>query len=133
MNKPAVRLQEVVFDCHDIHRVATFWSALLGARAAVVSDDWAVVDCGAIRLGFQRVPEPKSSPKNRLHLDLEVADLHDAKAYAESLGAVTVSEVEESEDGTGGVILRDVEGNEFCLVRDLQGTYLRKVKAALEL
>ena len=48
---------------------------------------WAVVDSAPVMLGFQKVPEPKQSPKNRLHLDVQVGDALAAAERAEALGA----------------------------------------------
>lgn len=132
MSEPRIQVQEIVIDCNDITSQATFWADLLGTRWAMVyAPDWAIVECGVFRLGFQLVPEGKESPKNRLHLDLEVDDLQGAMAKAQSLGATAISELEDREDGTGSVVMQDPEGNEFCLVRDTHRTYRAAVEAAL--
>lgn len=55
------------------------------------------------------MPEAKGS-KNRLHLDLAVASLPDAKERATGLGAAVVG------DFDGWSVLCDPFGNEFCLV-----------------
>ncbi|NEC14428.1 hypothetical protein G3I34_19585 [Streptomyces sp. SID8014] len=66
------------------------------------------------RILFQRVPEPKSA-KNRLHIDL-----HSGGRPRESeirrlteLGATVEREVAEA--GGTWVVMRDPEGNEFCV------------------
>ena len=89
---------QVVVNCADPDRLATFWAAALGykkqdppeghatwpeflASMGVPESEWssasAVVDPagGGPRLFFQRVPEPKAG-KNRLHLDLNVGGGH---------------------------------------------------------
>lgn len=86
---------QIVFDCADPHRLATFWASALGhvlqpppeghdswesflREAGVPEEDWnsasAVVDPDGRgpRLFFQRVPEPKAV-KNRVHLDLNLS------------------------------------------------------------
>lgn len=77
------------------------------------------------RLFFQQVPEPKTA-KNRVHLDLRAAvglkgdermdALEKRCAELEELGA---SRVERHEPDTwssaGFIVMRDPEGNEFCL------------------
>ncbi|MER6357110.1 VOC family protein [Streptomyces sp. NPDC001634] len=67
------------------------------------------------RILFQDVPEPKST-KNRLHIDVHAGpDARDATvARLESLGA---TRVEEEDKGPGGRwwVMRDPEGNEFCV------------------
>jgi catechol 2,3-dioxygenase-like lactoylglutathione lyase family enzyme len=105
------------------------WEAFL-ADLGVPEDEWnsasAVVDPdgGGPRLYFQRVPEPKAA-KNRVHLDLNVGGplgtpLDERKAAVDreakrmiDLGAEVVREVEER--GEYWVVMRDPEGNEFCL------------------
>jgi hypothetical protein len=105
------------------------WEAFL-ADLGVPEEDWnsasAVVDPDGVgpRLYFQRVPEPKVA-KNRVHLDLNVGGprgtpLDERKAAVDreakrmtGLGAETVRAVEER--GEYWVVMRDPEGNEFCL------------------
>ena len=85
---------QVVIDCADPERLATFWASALGYERqappegfesweawltahGVPESEWnsanAVIDPTGVgpRLFFQRVPETKSG-KNRLHLDLNV-------------------------------------------------------------
>ena len=76
------------------------------------------------RLFFQRVPEPKTA-KNRVHLDLDVSGgrgtpiedrrrrVADAVERAVAAGATRVKAYDEA--GQHWVVLRDPEGNEFCL------------------
>jgi catechol 2,3-dioxygenase-like lactoylglutathione lyase family enzyme len=105
------------------------WEAFL-TDLGVPEEDWnsasAVVDPGGVgpRLYFQRVPEPKAA-KNRVHLDLNVGGppgsrLDERKAAVDreakrmiELGAETVGAVEER--GEYWIVMRDPEGNEFCL------------------
>ncbi|GAA3491719.1 VOC family protein [Streptomyces cremeus] len=67
------------------------------------------------RLLFQDVPEPKSG-KNRLHIDVhaEPGELEKQVARLEQLGATRVNEVDRGPVGHWWV-LRDPEGNEFCV------------------
>ncbi len=85
----AVRfLQEIVVDCLDPPRLVEFWAALFGAEATVRSKEWAYVESPAtrVRIAFQGVPESKSV-KNRVHLDIEVADIAVETARLVALGA----------------------------------------------
>ncbi|WP_329129923.1 glyoxalase/bleomycin resistance/dioxygenase family protein [Streptomyces sp. NBC_01476] len=67
------------------------------------------------RLLFQEVPEEKTV-KNRLHLDLhsEPGGRDALVARLESLGATRVREVDQGPAGHWWV-MRDPEGNEFCV------------------
>jgi hypothetical protein len=74
------------------------------------------------RLFFQKVPEGKAT-KNRVHLDVNVGaglagqDRHDRvrreAERAAGLGASRVSVFDER--GEFWIVMRDPEGNEFCL------------------
>ena len=76
------------------------------------------------RLFFQKVPESKVV-KNRLHLDVRAApglegEARMAALEAESarlveLGAERVERHEADRAGAGHIVMRDPEGNEFCL------------------
>ena len=61
------------------------------------------------------MPEGKAV-KNRVHLDVEVADIAAATAEAEALGASRVGDLHADTAGSFQVLL-DPEGNEWCVVR----------------
>lgn len=134
----SVRVQ-VTFDCADPDRLARFWCHAVGyelqdppddydswsdwlAEQGVPPERWndasAIVDPEGRgpRFYFQRVPEGKTA-KNRVHLDLNVGrDKLDSEA--ERLvghGATVIRPPKVSELGEVCVVLRDPEGNEFCL------------------
>ncbi|MFB7517156.1 VOC family protein [Streptomyces sp. NPDC056144] len=109
------RVQEIVFDCADPAGLVRFWAGLLGGEAVDRSADWSYVDPPEfVRLAFQRVPEGKAV-KNRLHLDVEVADPELAADAVLASGAVRVGGLVTDEQGAFQV-MRDPEGNEFCFV-----------------
>ncbi len=137
---------QVTIDCADPDRLARFWAIALGYKLqdpppgfatwpdflrsiGVPEEAWtsrsAIVDPEGTgsRVFFQQVPEPKTT-KNRLHLDVNVADhavrgderrkLVDAHvARLVEAGATRVGEMIEL--GESWVILQDPEGNEFCV------------------
>ncbi|MFD3534938.1 VOC family protein [Streptomyces sp. NPDC058664] len=108
-------VQEIVLDCADPAALVRFWAELLGGAPVDRSGDWSYVDPpGFVRLAFQRVPEGKTV-KNRVHLDLEVADPERAADEALPLGASRVGGPVKDEQGAFQV-MRDPEGNEFCFV-----------------
>ena len=127
-----VRVQEVVFDCGDPAALAQFWGAVLDARWGLVDEGWAVVESTPVMLGFQKVPEPKQSAKNRLHLDVQVEDAQAAAERAEALGARRTGFSRIGEDGNGFVVLQDPEGNEFCFVVDRDGGWDAVIRTAIE-
>ena len=104
----------VVVDCADPPALAAWWQGLMGGEVEQDADGDAVLRVpGAPRLDFLRVPEPKRV-KNRLHLDLATSDLDRAVGQAVAHGAVPAPDVY---DGPAFAVLRDPEGNEFCLLR----------------
>jgi catechol 2,3-dioxygenase-like lactoylglutathione lyase family enzyme len=134
---------QVTFDCADPHAQARFWAQVLGLEVedhsalvdqlvaagrlpaeerAVVEGRSAFRDVAAARdpagteprLFFQRVPEGKVA-KNRVHLDVHVEpDAKDAERdRLTTLGAEHFAT--HSDRGALTYVMRDPEGNEFCL------------------
>jgi predicted enzyme related to lactoylglutathione lyase len=115
---PAVTgIAALAVDCRDPAGLAGWWSRLLGGRVEVDDDGDATLHTlhtpGGLAIDFVRVPEAKTV-KNRLHLDLRSTDLAEATAQAVALGATRADDVY---DGGRWQVLRDPEGNEFCLLR----------------
>lgn len=110
MSTPSITISSVTFDCGDALAAATFWSTLLDLSIDEGgSTEFASMQGGPVALSFTAVPEAKG-PKNRVHLDLAVSSLPDAKKRAVQLGATLVG------DFDGWSVLTDPFGNEFCLV-----------------
>jgi hypothetical protein len=67
------------------------------------------------RLLFNRVPEPKATAKNRLHVDVHAGPGQREATVARLLeqGASLVRHVNEA--GGEWSVLTDPEGNEFCV------------------
>lgn len=110
-------LSEIVIDCRQPATLAAFWHEVIGGEVVERDEEWcALVPERGLILAFQRVPEAKTG-KNRLHLDVQVDDLHAAAVAAERLGATRVGDIRADPLGTFHVML-DPEGNEFCFVVD---------------
>ena len=108
----------LAFDCADPVAVATFWAAALSFDLVDADPGLSFIadPSGATRgMFFQRVPEPKIA-KNRIHLDVRPTGSMAAEvARLESLGATVRGFIEEG--GSFWTQMRDVEGNEFCVLR----------------
>ncbi len=114
----------VTVDCQDPGRVAAFWNEALGWAGTAVAADGSGATCGpdegGTYLEFVRVPEAKSV-KNRMHLGLNagtLAELDDELDRLQGLGATIAWEEQFPPEVAGeyrNVVLRDPEGNEFCL------------------
>lgn len=114
----------MTIDCSEPRAVAEFWNDALGWGGVAVADDGSGALCGpasgGMYLEFVRVPEPKTL-KNRVHLGcssgpLDALDREIARLCG--LGATIAWEEAfppELARVYRNVVLRDPEGNEFCL------------------
>ena len=120
-------VRHLTFDSHDAYRQGTFWAEVLGGSIAdddVPGDPEALVQADGITLLFVTVPDAKTV-KNRVHVDLlagggPAVDLEVQRervaaevARLEGLGATRVED--HTDLGTHWVVMRDPEGNEFCV------------------
>ena len=107
----------LVLDCADPGRLAGFWSAALDYRAAGEAGAYVVLVPNGRpgpKLLLQQVTEAKAV-KNRMHLDIDVADIEAEAARLEALGARRVQPDQLHEHGSNWVLMTDPEGNEFCV------------------
>jgi predicted enzyme related to lactoylglutathione lyase len=108
---------ELVLDCAEPRRLATFWRAALDYRDLYTDENLAVLvpqEGVASPLLLQGVPEPKAG-KNRMHLDIVVDDIEAEIHRLLGLGARRVDESPQSFGGTRWVRMADPEQNEFCV------------------
>jgi hypothetical protein len=120
------RLKEIVFDCEHPASLARFWAAMVDgyavrpydeaeiARLATLgltpeTDPTVMVDGPGATLCFQQVSSRRYD-NNRLHLDLAVENRTTAIEAALALGASLLR------TANGYSVLKDPEGNQFCLV-----------------
>ncbi len=111
-------------DCTDPEHVARFWNAALGWGGVTVAPDGSGAICGPPAGGpyleFVRVPESKVV-KNRMHVGCSagaLAELEGEIARLVGLGASIAWEEDFPPEVAAryrNLVLRDVEGNEFCL------------------
>ena len=139
-----MKIGNVVVDCSDPDRAATFWAAALayekleyppkmrqdlldgGLTEEDLLDRAVAVDPSGEgpRLFFQRVPEPKSV-KNRVHLDVNAtpgrrATKAEVDAEVERLKGLGATVIRQHDQAWGPHleyhwIMLDPEGNEFCV------------------
>ncbi|MFB8030993.1 VOC family protein [Streptomyces sp. NPDC056465] len=120
----ACRISELVVDCADPDRMATFWSGVLGYVELDREDDGSI-RIGppgggfggaqpALVLGAGRDPRAGKLP---LHIDVNPCD-RDQDAELERLLALGARPADVGQTGTESWhVLADPEGNEFCLLR----------------
>lgn len=107
----------ITLDCEHPQQVAAFWSAAL---SAAVDDGGSEYFCSigvsqpqiSPNWFFIKVPEPRTF-KNRMHVAFDTADRAGEVARLVSLGATHVADHDEW--GHTWSVLRDMEGNEFCV------------------
>lgn len=125
------RLRDIVVDCRRPSALARFWAELLdgyevapydaaeierlrGMGILDVADDPSVLvqprSGVGPRLFFTLVPESKAV-KNRVHIDVDTADVAGELARIATLGGRELQRF-----GDGHVIVADPEGNEFCVM-----------------
>jgi hypothetical protein len=119
-----VEITCVTIDCASPAAVASFWNDALGWGGVAAAADGSGAICGppsgGTYLEFVKVPEPKTT-KNRVHLGCTAGPLGalDAEiARLCRLGATVAWEEEFPPEVAAvyrNVVLRDPEGNEFCL------------------
>jgi Glyoxalase-like domain len=113
------RIANVTFDCHDVLKVAAFWSAALGRPLDKGSSEmWASIGGSDAERRepawyFSKVPESKQA-KNRVHIDLVNPD---PSAVDELIvhGATVVGQHQLGDGSHSWTVLQDPEGNEFCI------------------
>jgi Glyoxalase-like domain len=111
------RIGNITVDCHDVLKMAAFWSAVLGRPIDKGSSEVFASIGGADGTRqepawyFNKVPEPKQA-KNRVHIDLVNPD---PAAIDELvlLGATVAGK--HKVPGHPWTVLQDPEGNEFCI------------------
>ena len=115
----SISVLAISFDAHDGGQVAHFWAEALHRTV----NDGATEDFGSIaadtdsQLGpllmFTRCPRAKTV-KNRMHFDLQAADVATEADRLTSLGAKQIRSL--AENNNRWISFVDPEGNEFDLV-----------------
>jgi len=134
------RFTELVIDAHDLRKLADFWCAVLDYK--ILDEQSDVVEIGpkdfvgepgpemvaewkgrprrgpaAPRIVFAPVPGGNGG-KNRVHID--VSPLGDQLQEVERLLALGATRADIGQGDVKWVVMRDPEGNEFCVLRSLQ-------------
>ena len=125
----ALSLQCITVDAHNPKALAEFWAEVLGWTVGEDGDDigwWIERELGDPKntgfpdILFLKVPDSKVV-KNRLHLDLRPDDQGAEVARLEKLGAKKIDIGQSTDPDTTWVVMADIEGNDFCILRERQG------------
>lgn len=123
----------VALDCADPLELGQFWATMLGGDAISVSADIVAVRTPWVWLTAHRVESytPPTWPANdvpkQIHLDLAVADLHQAAIEAERLGARHMAEQPAPDRWR---VLLDPAGHPFCITTQIPLDMIRPQTAA---
>lgn len=118
MTEPAV-VSALVVDCQDPVRVAAFWQTVLGGHVVKYPDlGVEALRAPGITFDFVANPDPKIA-KNRWHLDLATDDVEMTVNAALAAGATRASDFDTTDSF---IVMRDPEGNEFCILRHAPAT-----------
>ena len=115
----------LTIDSRDPSRLARFWAEALSWHVLVEHDSEALVAPArsreeapqAIAVLFVKNDAPKTG-KNRFHFDL-VPDDRDAEVRR--LEAMGATRADIGQGDVSWVVMRDPEGNEFCVLRSYEG------------
>jgi hypothetical protein len=134
------RFTELAIDAHDLKKLADFWCAVLDYR--ILDEQPDLIEIGpksfvgdpgpemheqwkslaranppTPTMVFAQVPEGKAV-KNRVHID--VSPLGEQQEEVERLLALGATRADIGQGEVTWVVMRDPEGNEFCVLRSLQ-------------
>jgi predicted enzyme related to lactoylglutathione lyase len=119
--KVSVSLLAVIVDCRDPGRQAGFWAHALAYQVRQRNPDEFLVSDPAGADGslyFMKVPEPKVG-KNRLHLNLVTSGSMQAEVARLAEAGAELVEVRQDpasyDNPDTWAVMRDPEGNEFCV------------------
>jgi catechol 2,3-dioxygenase-like lactoylglutathione lyase family enzyme len=114
-----LHLATVVVNVQDMDRAVAFWSTALGYRRREPTTDpefTMLVDPAGRRVpvSLQKADDPPQEPV-RVHLDLYTDDQQRHVERLVALGATRVDDWPYPDDADF-VVLRDPDGNEFCII-----------------
>ena len=117
----SVVINNLTVDCRDPKALADFWIAALGWHVVDESDEGVMIapftepHPGVFPVYFQENSDDKVV-KNRWHFDLAPVDQAAEVARLQSLGA---RHADIGQGEVAWVVMADIEGNEFCVLRSL--------------
>jgi catechol 2,3-dioxygenase-like lactoylglutathione lyase family enzyme len=117
----SVVINTLTVDCRDPQALAEFWTAALGWQVVDESDEGVMIAPfaeprpGVFPVFFATNPDDKIV-KNRWHFDLAPRDQAEEVARLQALGA---RHADIGQGEVSWVVMADVEGNEFCVLRSL--------------
>jgi predicted enzyme related to lactoylglutathione lyase len=116
-------IREIVLDCGDPWRLASFWAGVLGGTPTGWYGGWVTLEPPphGQRLSFQGIATGGGRAVPGVHFDILVGDLDAAHTRVIAAGGTFTGEHISPRPGPGGEIVRwrvyqDPAGHSFCLV-----------------
>jgi catechol 2,3-dioxygenase-like lactoylglutathione lyase family enzyme len=112
----ALRIGSTVVNVADLEAMTDFWTVALDLTPnhRDAGDDFRVLRGERVNLSLQVADSPVTA-RDQMHLDLYTDDEEAEADRLQALGAVRVRKCDDPEDTF--VVMRDPEGNEFCVCR----------------
>jgi len=119
-----LKIGYITIDCKDPSSIAKFWESVLGGVVTFADETGAMVET-PVKLEngekfppilFYKNPDEKVV-KNRMHFDLTPDDQAAEVARIEALGGKRIEIGQSADPATTWVVMADVEGNEFCVLK----------------
>ncbi|MDV6012492.1 VOC family protein [Haloechinothrix sp. LS1_15] len=109
-----IRIGSIVINCADIEAMTDFWTQALDLVPATreSGEHFRVLRGERVNLSLQHSDTPVSA-RDQMHLDLYSDEKEEQVQRMLDLGATKVRENNDPEDTY--VVMRDPEGNEFCI------------------
>jgi hypothetical protein len=112
------KFTELCTDCSDPLRLAEFWAEVLDYKITDAEGDEVALqgpEGSGPQILFVKVPEAKTL-KNRLHIDVNPVD-REQDEEVQRLLELGARKVDIGQGDVTWVVMADLEGNEFCVLR----------------
>ena len=109
--------------CDGSQEVGYFWSAALGWPLVWDQDQETAIQspAGGTKIAWGGPPVRPKTRRNRMHFHLAPSVRDGRDAELDRLVSLGARRLDSSPDATGGVLMADPDGNEFCLLPDDAG------------
>ncbi len=118
------KIAYITIDCKNPEALAKFWESVLGWKVTYVDETGAMIENSMKLEGGEKFPPilfyknpDEKVVKNRLHFDLRPDDQDAEVLRLESLGARRIEIGQSADPATTWVVMADIEGNEFCVLK----------------
>ena len=120
-----IKLGYIVIDCKEPATLAKFWEEVLAGKVTFADETGAMLEYPVnLENGdkfppilFSKNPDSKLA-KNRMHFDLSSDDQTAEVTRIEALGGKRIEIGQSANPATTWIVMADIEGNEFCVLKE---------------